>query len=256
MRNGFKRFGILGISFVFLAACDTIGGGELSLRNKVVSAEGVRSMVRGKDFVKRDSTEFNEVNVDDIIKDTIGSSKIKDVTDKKDRNLIQDRLFAGSNQRCNLYKRFIQRVGTQTNFFLGALSTLAGGAGAIVTGADTARALSGVAGAASGLRGEFNESYFRSLATHVIVKGIETRRKALKKKIVDLRSESTAGTLENYTAAMAVADAIAYHGSCTIMAGLEEASDQLTSPGEVGMDKFMETMKRYNELQKEINSDS
>lgn len=239
-----KRAGLFGAAIVILGACDTFSGGELSLKNKVVSAEGVRSMVHGKEFVKKGSTEFNEVNVDEIIVDVLGSGKsVKDVSSIKDRNLIQDMLFAASNQRCNLYRRFIQRVGTQTNFPLGALSTLAGGAGAIVTGADTARALAGVSGAASGLRGEFNETYFRSVATQVIVKGIDTRRETLKQQIIEARDADTSSLPAKYTAAMAIADAIAYHGQCTIMAGLEEANDSLASPEDVGMDRFLKSFK-------------
>ena len=265
MRNGFVRCGTVAILALFAAACDTIGGSELSLRNDVVSAEGVRSMVHGKDFVKPGSTAFNEVNVDEIIEEVVEpGATIKSVTTPIQRNLIQDRLIAASNQRCNLYKRFIQRVGTQTNFLLGALSTITGGAGAIVTGADTARALSGVAGASSGLRGEFNETYFRSVATHVIVKGIETRREAMKAKILETRrnaqnesqnSDVSAADMENmsnYTAAMAIADAIAYHGACTIMAGLEEAGDHLTSPDDVGPDKFMKTIEKYKAVSDQI----
>lgn len=255
MLNNLQRFGLIFPIVLSVTACDTFSGKELALNSDVVSAEGVRSMVHGKDFVKPNSYKFNEVNVDQIIADVVGSGKgIKDVSMPKERNLIQDRLIAASNQRCNLYKRFIQRIGTQTNFFLGALSTLAGGAGAIVTGADTARILSGVAGGASGLRSEFNETYFRSQAIHLIVKGIKSRRAATRQKILDSRFDKQAVGLEKYSAAMAIGDAITYHGECTIMAGLEEANDKLTTSDEVGLKKMETFLKNFNNVKKLLES--
>ncbi|MCP5242923.1 MAG: hypothetical protein H6940_05740 [Burkholderiales bacterium] len=56
---------------------------------------------------------------------------------------------------------------------MGTLTTALGGAGAIVTGAEAARILAGLAGIASGTRAELNQAIFESVATSVIVPAIQ-----------------------------------------------------------------------------------
>ena len=42
-------------------------------------------------------------------------------------------MIAASNQRCNLYMTYLKRVSVYTNGLFGSLTTILGGAGAIVT---------------------------------------------------------------------------------------------------------------------------
>nr|VFK22612.1 MAG: hypothetical protein BECKLFY1418C_GA0070996_11231 [Candidatus Kentron sp. LFY] len=102
---------------------------------------------------------------------------------KQKRNEIQDRLMAASEQRCNVYKIYLKRIHAKANFYTGSLATILGGAGAIVTGVDGARILSGLAGITSGVRAEFNQAVFVNLAIPVITKGIESRRNDIRKEI-------------------------------------------------------------------------
>ena len=65
---------------------------------------------------------------------------IKDANEGKTRrNALQDRLFAISEQRCNFFFTHIRRLSTYQELTFGTLSTILGGAGAIVTGAAAAR---------------------------------------------------------------------------------------------------------------------
>ena len=139
------------------------------------------------------------------------------------RSQIQDRLVAASNQRCNLYTTYLKRLSTFTNGIFGTLTTILGGAGAIVTGENAARALSGLAGISSGTRAELNQAIFESVATSVIVPGIQQRRADLLKELMDKRSK----TLTEYTIEGAIADAIMYHGACSLDAGIAYAQKSI-----------------------------
>lgn len=157
------------------------------------------------------------------------------------RSQIQDRLFAASNQRCNLYTTYLKRVSTYQNGIFGTLTTILGGAGAIVTGADTARLLSGLAGISSGTRAELNQAIFESVATSIIIPGIQKSRSDLKKEILKKRSK----TLEEYTIEGAIADAITYHGACSMDTGISYAQKSIQSFDDIGV-------KRFTDIQNEL----
>ncbi|MBB1274816.1 hypothetical protein [Psychromonas sp. SR45-3] len=150
------------------------------------------------------------------------------------RSQIQDRLIAASNQRCNLYTTYLKRVSTNQNAFFGSLTTILGGAGAIVTGADSARILSGLAGISSGTRSELNQAIFESAATSVIVPGIHSKRAELLTEM----SEKRHLPLDNYTVEGAIADAIVYHGACSLDEGVSFAQKSIISYEDIGIKKF------------------
>lgn len=161
--------------------------------------------------------------------------------DVSHRSQIQDRLIASSNQRCNLYTTYLKRLSTYYNGIFGTLTTILGGAGAIVTGADSARILSGLAGISSGTRAELNQAVFESVATSVIIPGIQKSRNEFHKEILNKRSK----LLEEYTIEGAIADAITYHGYCSMDTGIAYAQKSIQSYEDVGI-------KRFTELQKEL----
>nr|VFJ97599.1 MAG: hypothetical protein BECKLFY1418A_GA0070994_107111 [Candidatus Kentron sp. LFY] len=153
--------------------------------------------------------------------------------------------MAASEQRCNVYKIYLKRLHGKGNFYTGSLATILGGAGAIVTGVDGARILSGLAGITSGVRAEFNQAVFVNLAIPVITKGIESRRNDIRQKIKTERGND----LTSYTVEAAIGDAIRYHGACSIIAGLEQAEDaiqELDNPGLSMMNRFL-CQQRYQE---------
>ncbi len=162
---------------------------------------------------------------------------------KARRSQVQDRLIAASNQRCNVYLTYLKRLSTYTNGTFGTLTTILGGAGAIVTSETAGHVLSGLAGIASGTRAELNQAIFESLATSVIVPAIQQRRQEVFDEIMGRRK----WTLERYTVEGAVADAIAYHGACSIDAGIAHAQKSLQSFADIGVRRFAEVQEKFNE---------
>jgi hypothetical protein len=147
------------------------------------------------------------------------------------RNSIQDRILSASDQRCNVFLIYIHRHEAATSFWLGSLTTLLAGAGAIATGVDAARTLAGSAGIVSGVRAEYSQSYLENQTTSIISKGISQRRKAIKDEIDARRHDP----LTSYTIERAVGDAMRYHGSCSIIAGLEETDTTLSKSAGLDM---------------------
>lgn len=161
------------------------------------------------------------------------------------RSQIQDRLIAASNQRCNIYTTYIKRMSTKNNAAFGTLTTALGGAGAIVTGAHTARLLAGLAGISSGVRAELNQAIFESVATSVIVPAIHKQRAEILEEIQGKRGTNGL-SLEEYTVAGAIADAIKYHGACSMDAGIAFAQKSLNSFEDVGVMRFTDIQHKLN----------
>lgn len=157
------------------------------------------------------------------------------------RDSVQETLLAASNRRCNIYKNYIQRLSSHTNMLFGGAATIAGAAGAIVAGATAARALAGTAGLFSGLRSEFNENFFQSIAIHVIVNGIDTRRQQVYR---DIQLFGQAKSYSDYTVEAAVKDALYYHGQCSVMAGLEEAGAAIRTVNDPGLDALNRAIQK------------
>nr|VFK40752.1 MAG: hypothetical protein BECKSD772F_GA0070984_10708 [Candidatus Kentron sp. SD]VFK46388.1 MAG: hypothetical protein BECKSD772E_GA0070983_10728 [Candidatus Kentron sp. SD] len=157
------------------------------------------------------------------------------------RNRIQDQIILASQQRCNLFKTFIKRVDTKTKSFTGSMATLLGGMGAIFTPASTARALSGSSAIFSGIGAEITQAYFSNVATHVIVPGIEAQRKTIR----DAIGEKQLASIQDYPVEMAIADAVSFHGACSIDVGLKAAGNaikEVRNPGLATMNKALINM--------------
>lgn len=173
------------------------------------------------------------------------ANRVEDATAR--RSQIQDRLIAASNQRCNLYTTYLKRVNTYENGIFGTLTTVLGGAGAIVTGETAARTLSGLAGISSGTRAELNQAIFESIATSIIIPGIQSTRKNFLKEIMVKRKKES---IEIYTIEGAIADAITYHGYCSMDTGISfaqksiQTTDNIQSIDDRGMTKLIEIIKQ------------
>lgn len=164
------------------------------------------------------------------------------------RSQIQDRIIAASNQRCNLYTTYLKRVNTYENGIFGTLTTILGGAGAIVTGETAARTLSGLAGISSGTRAELNQAIFESIATSIIIPGIQSTRKTFLKEIMDKRTKP----IQEYTIEGAIADAITYHGYCSMDTGISFAQKSIQSYDDLGMTEFLKIQKQIEEAKKPV----
>lgn len=149
------------------------------------------------------------------------------------RNRVQDRILSASVQRCNVFKNYLQRDQADTNFLLGSAATVSGVLGALIPGVQAAKNLAGAAGLFSGVRAEYNQSYYANLAAFVIVKGIEERQKEVLERIQRMGQNTT---IENYTVEAAVKDAVYFDGLCGVVAGLEQASDAIRLYSDPGID--------------------
>ena len=157
------------------------------------------------------------------------------------RNAIQERILAASNQRCAEFKNYLRQFQAEVNFGLGTATTTLAGLGAIFTPASTVRALSGAAAIASGVRAEFEENFFYTLATPVITEGIDTRREEIYEKIRKRQNENQT----TYPIQAAVKDAIEYHGSCSTRVGFEAAGDAIVQTRDPGLKQLSKALDDF-----------
>ncbi len=161
----------------------------------------------------------------------------------KARNEIQDYVLAASNQKCGHYMRVLYGHRGDTEVFWGGLSTLLAGAGAVLTNVQSAQALSAGAAVSSGIRSELSQAYFANLAMEVITAGIHTRRAEILTKIKEDRKAENS----SYTIPGAVGDALRYHAACSVLVGLEVASQAIERVNNPGVD---DVLTHYDKLEK------
>jgi hypothetical protein len=167
------------------------------------------------------------------------------------RNAIQERILAASEQRCASYKQFLKQFESENSFILGAITTILAGAGALVSPVIAARSLAGSAAVMSGVNAEFQEKFFARLTIQVLTKAMDARRKNIYEKIVETRKTAD---LTTYPVEAAVKDALAYHGACSLIAGLEEAGasiDRATDPGAEQLKKHLKNFQGLRDLLKD-----
>lgn len=139
------------------------------------------------------------------------------------RNSIQDQLIAASTNRCNVYKTHLRRLSSNVQFGFGSAATLAGAAGALVTGG-ASQALAAAAGGLSGVNAEFQKDFMGSLVSSIIIPGIDRQRADLRNNIV---SNSCLG-ISDYPLPLAISEVIRFHGACSADVGIA-ASGQAVS---------------------------
>lgn len=159
------------------------------------------------------------------------------------RNAIQERILTASKLRCGRFKNHLRRFQAEMNFGLGSVTTILGGLGAIFTPASTVRALSGSAAITSGVRAEFNENFFYTLATHVITEGIDAKREEIYAKIKQRQKNESRKT---YPIQAAVKDAVEYHESCSTIVGFVAAGEAIVENRNPGLKQFK---KVFDDLQ-------
>ncbi|GAB3035367.1 hypothetical protein [Bowmanella dokdonensis] len=147
------------------------------------------------------------------------------------RNEVQSSIMIASDAACDLFRRRLNGVFSQSNFAFGSLATVAGGLGAIFTGVDEARAFAGLSGITSGIRAEWNDAYFRNQVVEVLTKAMEIARK---KKRDEIQRRSIQVT-SDYNIQQSINDAIDYNSKCTLIAGLQETSESLQIVSDPGL---------------------
>jgi hypothetical protein len=154
------------------------------------------------------------------------------------RNMVQERIMAASERRCNHFLIEFRKIHADTNFGIGMATTLSAGLGALVPGVQASKNLSGIAGILSGVRGEFNDSYYANLATSVIIRGIEESRAEARQKVREQANMSAT----KYSMAAAINDAIVFDGLCSVAVGLDKANEALTKLADPGLDAMNRAM--------------
>lgn len=180
----------------------------------------------GKVWSSFDTDGFEQINIEELLKD-YSLDKYKGLVEhdseanyRYQRNNLQDRIIAASNQRCGAYLRTLVASKAQTQVVWGDLSALLTGAAAVTTPVSTAKALAAAGAFATYANSNYNDAYFSNLTTSVIAAGISRHRQLLLERINADRQQD----LQTYPVNRAIADALTYHSACNIVSGLETAA--------------------------------
>ena len=148
------------------------------------------------------------------------------------RNEVIDALVAISNRKCGDYSAYLKTHDAQTNSSLSILALLNGGLGSVVGGEGAAQALSGTSAFFTGSRSALNETWFSNQTIHVLTAGFE---KVRERQLREIRNKQACG-LDNYGSMAGIGDALQYHRSCSLLAGLTEAAAAIDRADQPGMD--------------------
>jgi hypothetical protein len=176
--------------------------------------------------------------------------RLSDDDKRTRRTHVQEALFAKSVALCNAYKKQLLQASTEQNLIMGDASTLLAGLGSIFSKAATVRPLAAGSAISSGFRSEYNSDVFQTLNIQVITAGIEKRRSEWYAAVLKTRSCS----IKDYTLNQAIKDAFYYHASCSLYAGLEEASLSIHQAQRPGLDEIGATLAKLKGLQSAIKS--
>jgi hypothetical protein len=142
------------------------------------------------------------------------------------RNRYIGWLLHASNERCEAYKETLLETDRETNLVFGTLSTVLGILGGVFTPAATARGLSGAAGISSGLRAEFNSSFFAQKTAAALVRAMEAPRKTSRDAIL----ANFGKEVSEWPFSAALADVQAHHDKCSLVAAFESLTASLDRP--------------------------
>lgn len=141
--------------------------------------------------------------------------------------MIQDRLLFASDQKCNLFLKYLSRIQSYSRTTSKWLSILSGGAGALIANIDLARIFSGVSSMSTGLGAAVEDNFFSNVATSVIGPAIVRARLEYYNVILEKRK----ATPPTYSLGEAITDAVRYHGLCTLDTGIAEAARSVQATG-------------------------
>ncbi|MEL8055378.1 MAG: hypothetical protein AAGK66_04435 [Pseudomonadota bacterium] len=169
------------------------------------------------------------------------------------RNTIQDRYLAAVEKRCQHWKNFVYDENAKITFRLGGASTALAGLSTVFTDIETIRSLAAASGIAGGLRSEYSSTYLQTLTLQVILQGVDARRKRIRTEIYEARSDDGDPVdLEQYTLSQALYDVVRYHDSCSLYAGLIEASEAVEETQDLGVDKAIEILLKLTDEEQAV----
>jgi len=206
-------------------------GQQLTVRSDVNAAElgGIK-----KSEYNRDRSVIEPFNLDTSSFSGGGTcnpdktTKIMDAANRDNvcRNRLADHLIGLSNDMCAQHKVRIHSNAALINTSATALATTLGGIGALVTGSDASRILSGSAGMTTALQSNVNENIFQNQLASAILKQIDNQREA---KLKDIRAHYNENT-KTYSAEHMVADVNDYNNLCAFSEALANLGNETKRP--------------------------
>lgn len=163
------------------------------------------------------------------------------------RNGIQDRLISASVISCTDYKKDVLRFKGDLDFFSKSISLGLDAAGALTTGG-ASQILSGVSAAVLGVGTTADAAYMNSLTLSVIFKSIDDIRNQI---LIKIRREQLKPH-NQYSVEAAIADALEYHQSCSIIAGIQKADETASVSKSNSNSELEEVLDDTNEKLEEI----
>ncbi len=175
-------------------------------------------------------------SADDCTEDIAYDAAIDDPSGDT-RNRLKEILISRSDLICS--QTIAQIVGTNDliNFSLGSATTVLAGVGALVTGATTAKLLSGAAAMTNATRSQVNEIFYENALKAAIIQKM-TDLRTVKLALIDSQStkDGKATDLIRYSTEHMLADVVAYHNSCSFYAGVngltQDKSASIQSEGD------------------------
>ncbi len=241
-----------------LAGCEGTST-SFPLFREGVAVWGAKPLVKRDKFEKIDlpreilaatgTTYSDSIEIDHALRLFYASTENED-TLKLGRDRIQERILGASKQRCGVYRNFLKEFDAQSNLGLGALTTALAGAGAIFTGVDVVRALSGSASVVSGIRAELNETFFQTLTIQVITDGFNAKRENLYEQITERQRKP----IRDYTLEAAIKDAVEFHEKCSLLAGLEHAALSIERARNPGLSELTKAANQIGVFRSELNT--
>lgn len=142
------------------------------------------------------------------------------------RNRLAEHLVGLSNDMCAQHKVRIHANASLINTTATGLASTLGGIGALVTGSDASRILSGSAGMVTALHSNVNENVFQNQLASAILKQIDNQREA---KLKEIRTHYNEGT-EAYSAERMLAEVTTYNNLCSFSEALANLGNETKRP--------------------------
>lgn len=152
--------------------------------------------------------------------------KLKEPDARIVRNTIAHQLIAASNQNCKIYMQNIRANQAGARTASDVLSTGTALAGSISEPPRTASLLSALSGLFTGVGASIDRNIYAETGAELIAEAVFTSRDGDRRVIEDkLQTRSAA----QYSISNAVADIYNFHGRCSILGGLMEMREAITT---------------------------
>lgn len=159
------------------------------------------------------------------------------------RNRVQARLIAAARAECKQFTEHLNSIHGYGNFGTGVLTTAFASAGAVVTDANTARIMAGLAAFSSGTRAEFNSDIFLQQTVPLLAKAIHAAEDSYYRETI---APSRAKSVGEYPLWDAVGDAFRFNDMCSLVSALGALDKSLQVAEDPGLDAVTRTLLKFN----------